>query len=226
MIKLHAPAPTPGLAEPDPVLLKVEVQLRMAGLAYERLVGGPDTPPGHRLPFIEDDGEIVAGSTLIRDHVERTYGIDLDKGLSVRERANAWSIERMLEDHLGRLMAYAPRSPDINANTKGVRGPLAANMPTHDAAPQDGAERLEQAGRSLSALSVLLGDHPFMMGFYPTGVDAITFAMLACLSARPSDTPLHQMVEAHGAFGPYVRRMAARFCSDSVWWWGERSIAA
>lgn len=244
MIKLHAFGPAFGLPDPSPYVTKTEVQLRMAGLAYEKVKGDLEKTPKHKLPIIEDDGLVVADSTFIRAHLERTRGIDLDAGLSLRDRATAWAIERMLEDHYGWAMVHDRWMDDANfqrgpalffqgapehlrdAIIKDVRARVAANMHGHGIGRHSPAERLDLATRSLSALSVLLGDRPYVMGDQPTGVDAFAFAVLAATLTPIFDTTLHQAVAAHGNLTPYVRRMAARFYADHDWWWDRAAVAA
>ncbi len=77
----------------------------MARLPYRKERADLDSVPKHKMPYLDDEG-IVADSTFIRAHIERKYGLDLDKGLTARQRAEAWAIERMLEDHLSWIMAH------------------------------------------------------------------------------------------------------------------------
>src|SRR5215211_9246120 len=52
-----------------------------------------------KLPYIDDNGTIIADSTFIRWHIETKYGFDFDAGYDARERATAWAVEKMLEEH-------------------------------------------------------------------------------------------------------------------------------
>jgi len=244
MIKLHAFGPAFGLPDPSPYITKTEVQLRMAGLDYEKVSGDLEKTPKHKLPIIEDDGQIVADSTFIRSHLERTRGFDLDEGLNMRDRSHAWAIERMLEDHFCWAVVHDRwldddnfrRGPSLffqgvpehmrDAIIKDARGRVAASMYGHGIGRHNTAERLELAGRSLSALAVQLDDRPFVMGERPTAVDAFAFAILAGATVPLFDTPLRQMVEAHGNLTPYIQRMAARYYPDHVWWWDSAVVAA
>ena len=87
MITLYGIGPGFGLPEISPYVTKTEVQLKMAGLDYRKVKGRAELSPKGQLPFIEDDGELVADSTFIRAHIEARYGVDLDAGLSRVERA-------------------------------------------------------------------------------------------------------------------------------------------
>src|SRR5512132_2110713 len=100
MITLYAFGPGFGLPDPSPFVTKVEVLLKMAGLAYRTDTTGFRQAPKGKLPYIDDDGEQVADSTFIRWHLENKYRIDFDKGLSAEQRAVAWAFEKMAEDHL------------------------------------------------------------------------------------------------------------------------------
>ena len=107
MITLYGFGPRFGLPEASPYVTKAEVQLKMAGLPYVKQVTTPDTSPKGQLPYIDDGDARVADSTFIRIHLEESYGIDLDAGLDDRQRAEAWAIERMTENHFTWSMTYA-----------------------------------------------------------------------------------------------------------------------
>jgi glutathione S-transferase len=77
MITLYAFGPAFGLPDPSPYVIKTEIQLKMAGLPYRRDLTGFPTAPKGKLPYIEDDGEVVPDSTFIRAHIERKYGVDV-----------------------------------------------------------------------------------------------------------------------------------------------------
>ncbi len=100
MIILYTFGPYFGLPDPSPFVMKAEVLLKMANLPFETDTGGFNKAPKGKLPYIADDGEIIADSTLIRLHIERKYGFDFDAGLSLPERGIAWAFEKMCEDHL------------------------------------------------------------------------------------------------------------------------------
>jgi glutathione S-transferase len=223
------------LPDTSPFVLKTEVQLQMAGLAYERASAIPPQAPKGKLPYIDDHGVAVCDSTLIRAHLERTYGVDLDEGLDATQRAQAWAIERMLEDHLYFAMVWFRWLEPANF----------AKGPAHfaDAAPEDQRERLRgemqarkqaelhaqglgrhspaeiaQLGtRSIDALAVLLGDKPWLMGETPSGVDATAFGMLACVLTPFFDTPLRRAAQAHANLTAYVGRLMKRYYPEHRW---------
>ena len=101
MIKLHQFPPVFG-RNISPFTLKLEAWLRLAGLPYEVVtVLNPGRGPKGKLPFIvDDDGTVVADSSLIIEHLTRSRGVDLDRELSREERAQALALQRLFEDHL------------------------------------------------------------------------------------------------------------------------------
>lgn len=224
-----------GLPEASPYVTKTEVQLKMAGLSYRKEPARPDRSPKGQLPFIDDEGEVVADSTFIRAHLEHKYGFDLDAGLDARQRAEAWAIERMLENHLGWTSTWArfllpenfergparwfDQAPEhVREQLRDdMRARVVANCKSHGIGRHAPAEIVELADRSLGALSVLLGDKPYLMGNEPSGVDAIAFALLAGLLTPFFDSPLRPRVQAYGNLPAYVDRMMARYYPEHPW---------
>ena len=105
-ITLYGCAPAFGLPDPSPFVTKTEVQLQMAHLPYRKVFAIPPEAPKGKLPYIDDAGEVVCDSSFIRAHLEHKHGVDLDAGLDARQRAEAWAIERMVEDHLYWAMVW------------------------------------------------------------------------------------------------------------------------
>jgi glutathione S-transferase len=234
-ITLFGLGPQFGLPEGSPYVTKAEVQLEMAGLAYRKERATRDRSPKGQLPFIEDEGELVADSTFIRAHLERKYGFDLDAHLDARQRAEAWAVERMLENQLGWASTWArwllpenfekgpahffdnapePVRERLRAE---VRERVAANVLAVGIGRHTPEEIVELGDRSLSALSVLLGDKPYVLGDQPSSVDAIAFALLAGLLTPFFDSPLRRRAEAYGNLTAYTGRMMARYYPEHPW---------
>lgn len=235
MITLYGFGPNFGLPETSPYVTKTEVQLRMAGLGFRKEQAFPEQSPKGQMPFICDDGELIADSTFIRAHIERKYGIDLDDGLDPRRRAEAWAIERMVENQLGWVVGWSTFFIPENF-AKGParffdhvpeprRGAMREEMMSRMRAAflaqgtlRHSADEIEQLGaRSLEALTLFLGDKLYMMGDRPTGVDAVSFSMLALLITPFFDSPLARRAEALPNLGAYVDRMMARFYPTFAW---------
>src|SRR4051794_8618942 len=100
MITLYTFGPFFGLPDASPFVTKAEMLLKMAGVPYRTDTAGFTRAPKGKLPYIEDDGQVVPDSTFIRLHIEKKYGVDFDRGLSPEQRAIAWAFEKMAEEHL------------------------------------------------------------------------------------------------------------------------------
>ncbi len=114
MITLFGFGPAFGLPDPSPFVMKTEVQLKMAGLPYRWERAAPPSAPKGKIPYIEDEGVLIADSTFIRLHIETAYGIDFDRRLSPEQKAMAWAAERVLEDHIYFALLQARWMDDAN----------------------------------------------------------------------------------------------------------------
>ena len=234
MITLYAFGPAFGLPDPSPFVMKSAIHLQMAGLPYRTdLTGFPVAPKG-KLPYINDGGEVIADSTFIRSHIERKYGVDLDDGLTARQRAEAWAIERMLEDHLTWVVGWFRWMVDENFQ-KGpahffdkapefvrarlleeTRTKVKQNFWSHGIGRHAPNDITELGGRSLTALAALLGDRPYVMGDRPTGIDAMAAAVLAEALTPHFDTPLRREAESFPNLVAYTDRMLQRYFQQTL----------
>ena len=235
MIILYGFGPGFGLPEISPFVTKTEVQLKMAGLEYTKEGAMPTASPKGQLPYIDDHGETIADSTFIRAHIEGKYGFDFDAPLNLQQRAQAWAFERMIEHHVYWALVGA-RWVDPDNFTKG---------PAHffDGAPEHLRDKLcedaqfrvaenyllsglgrhapdedvDLAVRSLLALSVQLGDKPYLMGNTPCGTDATAFGALAGILTPFFTSPLRQRAEQFGNLTAYVDRMMLQYYPEFAW---------
>ncbi len=235
MIILYGIGPGFGLPEISPYVTKTEVQLKMMKLDYVKQQGPREASPKGQWPYIDDGETRVSDSTFIRQHLEVTRGLDLDAGLDERQRAEAWAIERMIENHFNWAMVYKRWLIPENF----------AKGPAHffDSVPEDARELVREdarlrvaevhrlAGlarhtpdevtelgtRSLSALSMLLGWRPYLMGDRPCGTDATAFAVLAGLLTPFFDSPLRDRALEFANLVAYVERMMAQYYPEHSW---------
>jgi glutathione S-transferase len=235
MITLYGFGAGFGLPEISPFVTKTEVQLKMAGLGYRKQRAMPPASPKGQLPYIDDDGQNIADSTFIRAHIEGKYGFDFDAGLNRQERAQALAFERMIEHHVYWGMIGA-RWVDADNFAKG---------PAHffDGAPEDRREKLREdaqfrvaenyllsglgrhapdddialALRSVFALSVQLGDKPYLMGDNPCGMDATAFGALSGVLTPFFDSKLRAKAEQYQNLTAYVERMMLQFYPEFEW---------
>jgi glutathione S-transferase len=230
MIKLIQFPRAFGLPNPSPFCIKVEVLLKMAGLAYEcEFVANPGKGPKGKLPAIMDDGELIGDSEIIRWHLERKYGVDFDKGLAPGERAIGHAFARMAEERTNWVVVYSRWIED--ANWPVFRDTLFRGMPGV-VRRLIGPQIRKRVGRMLraqglglhtrdeiyamavadvEAIGAQLGTKPFLLGPEPTSVDAAVWPAIIGVLVPPLESPLKQAIQRHPALVEYAERMRARF---------------
>lgn len=232
MIKLYQFKPAYGLPNASPFCMKVETYLRMAELPYECPRGADlRKAPKGKMPYIEDGSVRVADSTFIIDYLKQKYGDALDAHLSMRERALALAIQRLIEENLYWPAVYTRWIEDAGfAKTRevffgGMPAPLRAIVPHvarrairaelhgHGIGRHSREEIYAIGCRDIAALAHLLGDQPFFMGERPTSLDATAYAFLANLLWVPLASPLLDEGKKHANLEAYCQRMKARYFS-------------
>ena len=228
MITLYGFGPAFGLPDPSPFVMKTEIQLKMAGVRYRFERAAPQESPKGKIPFIQVGAHRVGDSTFIRAHLEKHHNFDFDAGLCTAERAQAWAIERMLEDHLYFAIVNFRWLDDENwmkgpshffdgapeAVAKEVRERVRATQMGHGLGRHSHDEIMDLADRSLTALSVILGDKPYVMGENPTGVDATAAAMTAAMLTPFFTGEIRRRAERHANLAAYRDRMFAQYYPD------------
>jgi glutathione S-transferase len=230
MLKIYGFGSAPGLPDFSPFVVKAMTLLKFAGVDYVVDTTGKRRAPKGKLPYIDDDGVIVADSTFIRFHLEKTRGIDFDAGLSGEARAQSWAVEKLCEDHLTPIVALHRWRDDENF-ARGI-GPFFDKMLP---APLRGVgkwvirrsitKRLWRQGvgrfstselavlgvRDVDALATLIGDKPYLMGETPCAADAAVFAALALLMDPASASPTRDAALARPNLVAYRDRLMRDF---------------
>ncbi|MFI4933323.1 MAG: glutathione S-transferase family protein [Caulobacterales bacterium] len=228
MITLHAFGPYFGLPDPSPFVLKTMVQLKMSGLPHRVVVGDLTVAPKGKLPYIVDKGWLIADSVFIREHLERVHGVDFDSGLSRKERALAWAIERMLEDHLYWAIVHARWAIETNFRKGPAQffGPAPAPVVEAGRARMLAALRNQGFGRhsesevadlaaaDFGVLAELLGGKPFLFGDHPSGVDATAFGFIASALSPLFESQVRDAAAAHPSLVAYSERMMDRYFDE------------
>lgn len=210
--------------------MKVETYLRMAGLAYECPRGADvrKSPKG-KMPYIEDEGAIVADSAFIIDYLKRKYGDALDSHLGVAERAAALACQRMLEENTYWAVLYFRWIDEagwkitqdaffgwMKPPLKWIVPPLARRIVRrelhgHGMGRHARDEIVVIGKKDLTAAADFLGDKAFFMGAQPSSLDAAAYAFLANVLWVPVESPLKAHARQYPRLEAYCRRMKARY---------------
>jgi len=234
MVTLFTFGPFLGTPDASPFVTKAMLLLELAGVPFRAVPSLPFKAPQRMLPFIEDEGETVADSTFIRRHIERKYRHDFDAGLSDEQKAAAWAIERMCEDHLyfalldmrwidranfelgiGKTMFAAIPAPVRPLVKALVRRSTARRLHGHGIGRYPRPQLAELAIRDVEALAVALGDKSFLMGDAPCGADATMFGMVTAILTPPLDSALRRAMQDHANLVAYRDRITTRYFAGS-----------
>jgi glutathione S-transferase len=232
MIKVYQFAPAFGLPNASPFCMKLENYLRMNAIPFE--ISPPamsdfNKAPKGKMPYINDNGKIVADSSFIIDYLKSTYGDKLDGWLSAEQKAVALAFQRLMEENLywtvvhtrwanseGWALTKAAFFGDMPVPLKwfvpslGRRGLLKA-MRGHGMG-RHSAEEIHAIGkRDITALAEFLGDKAYFMGDQPCSLDATAHAFLANLLWSPVESPLKQHAKQYPQLEKYCERMRGRY---------------
>jgi glutathione S-transferase len=212
----------------------VETYLRMTGLPHQTLNGFYifKAPKG-KLPFIEDNGRLIADSGLIIDHLKQIYGDPLDNGLSKQERAVSLAFTRLMEEHLYWAALIQPRwietegwAVTLREFFKGMpyllrfiipfvaRHGLKKQMHGHGMGRHNREEVHAMACADITALADYLGDKPFFHGDKPSSIDATAYAFIANIISAPIESPAKRYVLGLANLTAYCLRMKATYYAD------------
>lgn len=235
MITLHMFGPNFGLPDPSPFVVKTHVLMKMSGLPFEaKAVGGAGLrkAPKGKLPYVDDNGVLIADSTFIRMHLEQKHGIDFDTGLTAEQRATGWALEKMCEEHLYWGIVDSRWMVPSNFN-KGprrffdeapalLRPLIIAKVQRETKRTLHGqglgrhtrAELETLAKRDLDAVADVLGDKLFLFGNEPHAADASVYASVSGVLCPHFETPIRTHAEGHANLVAYAKRGTARWFPD------------
>ncbi len=134
----------------------------------------------------------------------------------------------MLEDHLYFAILQARWLDDENWEkgpshffdgapegvAAGARERVRQALHSHGLGRHRNEEIVELSTRSIDALSMLLGDKPYLFGDELCGADATAFAFVAAASTPFFDSSLRKAIESHAKLIAYRDRMMERYYPD------------
>ncbi|MEO0375899.1 MAG: glutathione S-transferase family protein [Cyanobacteria bacterium P01_A01_bin.17] len=230
MLTLYQFEPAWGLPNASPFCMKLETYLRMAGIEYKSDTSADvRKAPKGKLPYIEDNGQIIADSNLILEYLKTTYGDRVDEHLSAAEVAIALAMRRLIEENLYWTLVYSRWIDEENwLKTKAVyfsdlppilkilvpkiaRKSVIQNLKGHGMGRHTAGEVYQIGAIDLQALSDFLANKPFFMGDQPTTLDASAYSLLANVLDETLTSPLRDKAEKLENLVTYCQRMQARY---------------
>ncbi|WP_299488513.1 glutathione S-transferase family protein [Acaryochloris sp. IP29b_bin.137] len=226
MLTLYQFEPVWGLPNASPFCMKLETYLRMTHLDYQVDTSADvRKAPKGKLPYIKDNGKIIADSNLIIDYLKATYGDPLDGHLSPMDAAVALAFQRLIEENLYWALVYSRWIDEKNwPTTKAVYfsdlplvlrsiipkialKSVTQNLQGHGMGRHTPTEIYHIATLDLQALSSFLHDKPYFMGDQPTTLDASAYSVLANILDDTLTSPLRENAMQLENLGRYCDRM-------------------
>ncbi len=218
-----------GVLNASPFCMKVEVFLKLAGLAYtvnDRVP--PFRLPKKKLPALRDAGVLICDSEAIITHLQRRYAERLPAALRGAESGTDHALRRMVEEHLYFIALHERWIDDAGfaltrqAFFSGLPAPLRALVPTlvrrkmrrdlygQGVGRHDANERAQRGAADIAALADALGARPYFGGESPALLDCCVYAFIANALRVALDGALRRAVQAQPALVDYVARMEQR----------------
>lgn len=229
-IVLYGFGPAFGLPDSSPLVTKVEILLKAAGLPYRIDTSKrPSAGPKKKFPFIDDNGVKTGDSTLIRFYLESAYGADFDKGRDPARIAAAYLAEKYLEHDfyfsvlenrwLHEENFNARMRPIFNGVPFFIRPLIIRSLRKYfrnvlflqGTGRHTEAEKTALAERGFAALAAMLGDAPFFGGDAPCGSDASIAPFIAGTLCTAFDSPYIAVARRHDNLVAYYKRVFAHY---------------
>jgi glutathione S-transferase len=225
VITLHQFPPAYGLSSSSPFCTKVETYLRLTGVSFRVVDGNLRLAPKGKLPYIDDEGLIVADSGFIIEHVKQAHHRDLDADLDAPGRAMGHFLRRTVEEHLYWALIYARWIDDAGwveqrkVLNRFVPAPARSWLPPLLRRGLRKSLRAQGIGRhspaeiytlgitDVDAIAAHLQGRDFLLGESPTSFDASVHAMCWHALKTPTDNPITRAVQRHPALVAYVDRV-------------------
>lgn len=230
MITLYQFARTWSIPNLSQFCVKLETYLRINKLPYQIIETLPLKAPYGKLPYIEDNGRIIADSRIIINHLRSVNGDTDLKFLSSAEQAVSKSYQRLLEEHLY-WIAMATRWNSTNENWQtnkqaifSVLPPLVRDLAAslyrrkiksqiigHGIGRLTWNEMFELGREDIDSLVNFLVGKPYFMGTQPTSLDASAFGILINIVACPIESPLKEYTLAQSNLVDFCRRIQSEY---------------
>ena len=221
--------PFGDLPDSSPFCLKVDAYFRMAGIDFESSPGmqNIENAPKGKLPFIEDDGDIVADSTFILEYLKSKYGDPLDANLSAEQKAVSHAFIKMLDENLywcglwsrwdddaGWAIikeVFFAGAPEGIAET--ARKQMVQTIYGHGLGRHSTDEIMSIMCNDLNALADYLGDKNYFFGDSPSTLDAAAYGFLAQFILAPLDFPMYLKAREYKNLVAYCERVKQEYYS-------------
>jgi len=223
-----------GVASASPFCAKLELWLKLAGIPYViQAQTMPMKSPKKKLPFVIIDGEAMGDSTLIIEHLTKTRNIDLDNGLTDKQRGVDQAIWGMCDERLYWYIVWdrwlgsgwPVISETFFKNVPGLirplikklaRGGVKKSLWLQGTGRHTPEQILNMAERDIGALAAIIGDGPYVHGDQIRTIDAVVYAYVVNLTEIKLTTPMIETARAHANLVAYARRITEQYFPELI----------
>lgn len=227
MIKLYSFGPAFNLADPSPFVVKVDLHLRANRIEFESIpsTNNLQKSPKGKLPFIDDNGTIIADSGFIIKHLKQQHNADIDSWLDEQQKATAYLINKSLEENFYWSIVHSrwidkETWPIVREKFFGSMPfplnkivPIVAyqrvnrNIKGHGLGLHSSEEIMSITKDSLTNLSTLLGDKNFFFDKRISSLDICVYAMISNLTQSSIDNKMSRMAREFENLVSFTQRI-------------------
>ena len=233
MITLHGFGEKLGIKDASPLVLKIDVYLRMIGVDFKSDNSDKNLQkaPKGKLPYIDTGEEIIADSQFIIQYLNKNHS-NLDSKLSTEQKSQSYLITKSLDENLYFCLVYSRWAcedtwPIIkkaffgslplilrNLIPKLVRKQVLRNLKGQGISRHSHDEVLQITRQSFQALSDLLGDKKFFFGDKPSLLDATAYGILTSFIATNIDNAFNQSAQSFHNLVEYCQNIRNDYYSN------------
>ena len=218
-----------GIRDASPFVLKLETYLRLAGLDYKTtIITDPRKAPKGKLPYIKDNGQTIADSSLCIEYLQKTNGDPLGAKLTAEQHAIGHAVKTMLEERTYWVLVHTrwidPKFQHITLDawfgtipgfirgfiTKKIIKDMKAAMHGHGIGRHTPEDIYAFGLKDLRTFEAVLGDKPYLLGDAPSEYDATGYGFLANFMAKPFPSPMAEYITGSKTLSAYIERVGKK----------------
>lgn len=215
-----------GMRDASPFCLKLATYLQLADLDCKTtILADPRKAPKNKLPFIKDNGQTIADSSICIEYLKKTYGDPLGADISDEQHAIGHAVQTMLEERTYWVLVHTrwidPKYQHITLDawfgsipgiirgfiTRKIIKDMTKGMYAHGIGRHTPEEIYAFGLKDLRAFEVVLGDKPYLLGDKPSEYDATGYGFLANFMAKPFPSAMSEYIEGSKTLSAYIDRV-------------------
>ncbi len=225
-----------GVVDLSPFVMKVDTLLRLANLPYQLKADARhmSQAPKKKLPYIDDDGQLISDSYFIAHYLKEQYQIDFDEWLTAEQKALSQLIINSLEDNFYFCIVYSRWLPEgdwidfkqhIFSKLPSVLKLIIPNVARKQVKltlNKQGISRhseeqvFEIYNNSLQHLSTMLGKQQYFMGDKLCLLDIVAYSMLVQVIQVEMQTPFTMQARKYQNLVQFCHTMQQQLSQHSA----------